>query len=560
MAAIGQLWMFYQGQYIFYDGLPTGTEEEHLAVAKLLIDKGASLHTRLNTGETILHGAAFFGFPRLVDLLVERGLKVNTRDRKGRTPLHLAASSWHCSDENMTATFKTLLRLGANPHMTDEAGATPLHWTLARGRPLATRVLLKHGARVTKRDNKGYSALAWLASRDQPAQEETRKTRLDQKPDFVATLDLLKKSVTPTPEFHRAASQALKIARARCDVLIYEHIASLMGTPLTGVKELASECLEEPGKAQGVAVWIQNAVKEDDLNPLMIWLRAGNHIDQAIDRQNRLIHYAAFQGRTGMVRYLAEQGARLDIENERGTTPLMGAIQAGRAQVVQLLLDLGVKIPEDSYCLFAAIGARHNQLAITRMLLDHGANLHLKTKELRTPLHEAVRRGNLEVTRLLLKRGSDPDAMDIYRRTPRGMISRRGMKELFLAYPQKKKPRKPKPTHPSGKPIAQSGFKFDQPSVLLDALCGVALFALAALMVVVRWGRLGISLVQWLFVALGRFLLSLLKQLRTLPANRFLWILLLFGVLVTLEWIRLLSRPEGQLFKQIGSFLLGVGS
>jgi ankyrin repeat protein len=81
MVAAGQGWT---------DGKSLGTEEESIAVIRLLLGAGVDVNLKNNRGETALHGAAARGADKVVTFLVENGAKVETRDKSNRTPLDVA--------------------------------------------------------------------------------------------------------------------------------------------------------------------------------------------------------------------------------------------------------------------------------------------------------------------------------------------------------------------------------------------------------------------------------------------------------------------------------------
>jgi ankyrin repeat protein len=66
------------------------TEDDAIASVKLLLAAGADVNAADNRGQTPLHGAAFWGWTRLVQLLVDQGATVNVKDRRGFTPLDSA--------------------------------------------------------------------------------------------------------------------------------------------------------------------------------------------------------------------------------------------------------------------------------------------------------------------------------------------------------------------------------------------------------------------------------------------------------------------------------------
>jgi ankyrin repeat protein len=66
------------------------TEEESIAVIRVLLAHGADIDERNPTGETALHGAAGRGAPAVIRFLVASGADLSARDTTERTPLHVA--------------------------------------------------------------------------------------------------------------------------------------------------------------------------------------------------------------------------------------------------------------------------------------------------------------------------------------------------------------------------------------------------------------------------------------------------------------------------------------
>ncbi|WP_162006686.1 ankyrin repeat domain-containing protein [Roseimaritima sediminicola] len=70
-----------------------GTETEVLAAVEQLFDWGADLHVVDDNGETVMHGAAYRSFPRVVELFADLGARPEVWNRKnalGSTPLEVA--------------------------------------------------------------------------------------------------------------------------------------------------------------------------------------------------------------------------------------------------------------------------------------------------------------------------------------------------------------------------------------------------------------------------------------------------------------------------------------
>lgn len=113
------------------------------AVVDMLLAAGADPNGKLRGGETVLMTAARTGKPGPVKALLARGADVNAKERRGQTALMWAAA------EGNTEVVRLLIEAGADIHATlPDSGFTPLFFAVREGRLDATRALLKAGADV----------------------------------------------------------------------------------------------------------------------------------------------------------------------------------------------------------------------------------------------------------------------------------------------------------------------------------------------------------------------------------------------------------------------------
>ena len=90
-----------------------------------------------------------------VELLLKHGADVHVEDDYGFTPLHYAASA----DASLTA--ELLLNQGADVHAKGGYnGFTPLHYAASADASLTAELLLNQGADVHAKDNDGFYAAA----------------------------------------------------------------------------------------------------------------------------------------------------------------------------------------------------------------------------------------------------------------------------------------------------------------------------------------------------------------------------------------------------------------
>ena len=105
--------------------LHLAAERDHLALAILLLDRGATVHERSDGGRTALHLAARSASSSVVEMLLERGkADPNAATAKGRTALHYAASKAEDGDEERREVLRVLRDWGADPTLEDKVGET----------------------------------------------------------------------------------------------------------------------------------------------------------------------------------------------------------------------------------------------------------------------------------------------------------------------------------------------------------------------------------------------------------------------------------------------------
>ena len=70
----------------------TASQYGHLAVAKLLLDKGAAIEAKTQGGSTLRYVASRNSYKAVAELLLERGAATEAKTQGGSTLLHVAPS------------------------------------------------------------------------------------------------------------------------------------------------------------------------------------------------------------------------------------------------------------------------------------------------------------------------------------------------------------------------------------------------------------------------------------------------------------------------------------
>ncbi len=99
-------------------------------------------------------------------------------------------------------------------------------------------------------------------------------------------------------------------------------------------------------------------------------------------------------------------------------SPLHQACYNGDLSTATRLVSQGADINKQGLAnlgdtpLNLAISAEQNKASLTKLLLDHGAKVHLANNVGRTPLHIAILFGEIGIAQMLLDHGADINAAD----------------------------------------------------------------------------------------------------------------------------------------------------
>ena len=140
------------------------------------------------------------------------------------------------------------------------------------------------------------------------------------------------------------------------------------------------------------------------------------------------LHSAAYYGDLQMVQVLLDYKADIDAQDDTGETPLHGLSwnRGGGRQISQLhkvsrlLLEHGANVNARSHNLSIPlhIAAQNGRVEVVRVLLEHGTDANAPNKTQSTPLHVAAQQGEVEVVRVLLEHGANVNALGQDQSTP----------------------------------------------------------------------------------------------------------------------------------------------
>jgi len=128
--------------------------------AKMMIEMGADVNARNDSGLTPLYWASLRSFTDIAKILIEMGADVNVRNKDGYTPLYWVSSEGH------TEIAKMLIEKGADVNAKNEVGETPLQSALEKGHSETAKMLIEMGADVNAKNEDSETPLQSALEKD----------------------------------------------------------------------------------------------------------------------------------------------------------------------------------------------------------------------------------------------------------------------------------------------------------------------------------------------------------------------------------------------------------
>ncbi len=289
--------------------------EGHTKVARALVAHGANVRARSRSGFTALLIAARHDERELTRLLLNAGAEVNDTAPDGTTALLVATVRGHAALAIM------LLEQGADPNA-DGTGYTPLHWAAGSWHTELTGSL--RGI-ATERDDEWRSLNGLRAGKTELVQAllshgaDPHARIVRHPPQFGYASQRFRVSLVGATPFLLAAMDGnLGVMRA---------LAAAGADPLMGTEQHTTPLMVAAGLGQVPA---ETRVSErDSLDATRFALELGADVNATNDVGRTALHGAAHIRSDAIVQLLVDHGAPVNVEDQRGITPLMIAEGGG---------------------------------------------------------------------------------------------------------------------------------------------------------------------------------------------------------------------------------------
>lgn len=402
----------------------------HWQRVEQLLVQGENINQVDRQGNSVLLYAVAQGNVEAVQLVVAAGGHLNyARPPQGLTPLMLAAAS------GQGEIAQILIQAGARVQQGNEDNSTALMIAVYRGDRLLVRQLIAAGAQVNHQDQAGDTPLflAWqgnhrqiltdlLAAGADPNQEELL-TLVVQRGDFESLQQLHAAGACLTLEGWLTAASENQLACLNFFIAQGQNLdqrdengeTALHLACLEGHKEIVNRLLAAGAEINLPSHWRDTplliAVGQGDLEIVQLLLAAGADVHQGVEGETPLlVCYTSTADCPGeLITLLLQAGANPDSCLPDGTPLLIAAVQQGRYQWVERLLEAGANVnicDQNRATALMWASVRGHGTILARLLLVPGLALEAQNQGGETALSLAQLQGYRNVAALLCQAGA----------------------------------------------------------------------------------------------------------------------------------------------------------
>lgn len=378
-------------------------KEKNIAIAKLLIDNNADINSPVQSNNNDINAmklnpllvAIIEDDATMIQLLLEHRADVNVKYMNNLTPLHLA------SVLDLSALIRLLIDYGAHIDTQDNEGKTPIDHA--------------------KTDDIKQLMITYKKTHTRSFAHDILTT------ENIASLNLDKKTLEQLALYHGALGNYTHVHNLlSCGVdpnVRDDKAMSLMHYAAQyGYGNIVTLLLEHP-------LFNKTHIADDEKSPLCLAAKHGQldvikqiiNTCETVDKAQALC-YAVREGLFDVVDTLLKLKIDPNCVDNEGEFPLWYATAHGDTYlpIMQLLIISGANVNkgiEDKNSSFIDCTALHFAASLgheftAQLLINHGADITIKSADGITPLHAAVDAGNTFIVKLLISKGARVNEKD----------------------------------------------------------------------------------------------------------------------------------------------------
>jgi len=341
--------------------LMTAARAGNPGVVRLLLARGVEVNAREATyGETALMWAAAGNHAEAIRALIEHGAEVDARSTEMKYPQDrfglegvltiLPHGSWtalmYAAREGSLEAARALIEAGASLNMADPDATTALLLAIINGHFDTAALLVEKSADPNLADTAGMAALYAAVDMNTLGEVYGRPARPSH--DKLSALDLIglllqhganPNAVLKSPTLQRAhtpgegtlaeGSTPLMRAAKNGDATAMRLLLEQGADPSIVQKNHTTALMLAAGLGRGQGVFAKDyATEREMLEGVKVLVARGVDVNAVNDNGQTAMHFAV-RVSDDIVRFLAASGAKLDVKDKQGRTPLDAALGMG---------------------------------------------------------------------------------------------------------------------------------------------------------------------------------------------------------------------------------------
>ncbi|WP_163369622.1 ankyrin repeat domain-containing protein [Endozoicomonas acroporae] len=377
----------------------------------------------------------------IVDMLLAYGANPNKASKKGDTPLHLAIekSNASCVDK--------LLAHGANPNIRNQSGQTALEVAVVAGAPSRIIDALREPFKPGSLQICARNCIRATLMRPRMIPKKNRAKPLSIASQHLLLSEPLKKFVTNPLTFKEMYSSIRQCLFPWDDSANPQETAEgsharavpSLQQPVVSAENISARAVASPGNGSirpsasdldlgDLGNQLAAAIRKGDLpalDNLLNLLEKRGIAPNLCDQQGYYpLYWVSDDFRaSNILKTLLDRGidpnvSTIDPYNNNEYIPLLQATRNGSYEVSKALLEHGADPQAHDRSNYTALhwatwGESSRQMVmLLKCLLDYGADINARNDPGRTPLCNAIIRGDLVAVNVLLDEGADPNIPD----------------------------------------------------------------------------------------------------------------------------------------------------